>query len=253
MYLCCRPPAFHPAGFPRTRGDVPAIWAAVVAPPSLPPHARGCTWLISRLGLEGRASPARAGMYPPYNTHNGRAQRFPRTRGDVPSMALSGSAGGGLPPHARGCTPHQVTPTLPAGASPARAGMYRAVDGPHGLGDGFPRTRGDVPIYAPRCSISAALPPHARGCTDKCPTPIPRIRASPARAGMYPRSWRRRAWRCGFPRTRGDVPCRAPRSAPSAPLPPHARGCTSEGGAASLLIDASPARAGMYPRCKRCA
>ena len=233
-------------GFPRTRGDVPTTTARLEALAPLPPHARGCTPCWHRRGRAARASPARAGMYPSYRyTHQERA-RFPRTRGDVPSLCRLTGGSGALPPHARGCT--DSAPDLPdvQAASPARAGMYPGPTRYRRRPLRFPRTRGDVPTVQAHSSGTVMLPPHARGCTPR-PLAQPSVfGASPARAGMYPASSRR--WRTPprFPRTRGDVPKDALREIDTRELPPHARGCTDRLEVVGLHPAASPARAGMY-------
>ena len=50
----------------------------------LPPHSRGCTYLVPVQPVFSAASPALAGMYP--NSHDNYIPQcgFPRTRGDVP-------------------------------------------------------------------------------------------------------------------------------------------------------------------------
>ena len=72
------------SSFPRTRGDVPNIGFFDAPMPSLPPHARGCTFMLQGFRQARSASPARAGMYlcaiPMWSRWSG----FPRTRGDVP-------------------------------------------------------------------------------------------------------------------------------------------------------------------------
>ena len=91
-----------------------------------------------------------------------------------------------------------------------------------------------------------ALPPHARGCTLDSVQTLPVVRASPARAGMYPRSPAPSPPGTGFPRTRGDVPLSAPAPVLAEGLPPHARGCTGNDRRSRCQPRASPARAGMY-------
>ena len=135
----------------------------------------------------------------------------------------------------------------------------------------FPRTRGDVPRTGKQLVVNGALPPHTRGCTVDRHRRVHRHLASPAHAGMYPRSLRQRREIPGFPRTRGDVPPAAstPSSArraspahagmyrcglcgcrPGICFPPHTRGCTGNASEDQPHRLASPAHAGMYPRSR---
>ena len=90
----------------------------------------------------------------------------------------------------------------------------------------FPRTRGDGPFYLPGTVPLLKLPPHARGWTPRIALPDPWYMASPARAGMDPRTGRRCGGRHGFPRTRGDGPLVVTAIGVEGELPPHARGWT---------------------------
>ena len=173
------------AGFPRTRGDVPApprhIWPAG----PLPPHTRGCTPELFRGAVERAASPAHAGMYPAPRRGARERPCFPRTRGDVPDPSTAAPTRTPLPPHTRGCTVRYVEGRRPVAASPAHAGMYPPGRATRRENRGFPRTRGDVPL----CHLSSwairRLPPHTRGCTAAIPSADPGGFASPAHAGMY--------------------------------------------------------------------
>ena len=194
-----------------------------------------------------RASPARAGMYRAFKSLFFGPPRFPRTRGDVPRAGWASLPGRPLPPHARGCTPRGGRRSPSMTASPARAGMYRRRSPSRCAPPRFPRTRGDVPYRDSAKVLETRLPPHARGCTPRLELAHRPSPASPARAGMYPRPRPRTARRRRFPRTRGDVPANRSSSALSAPLPPHARGCTPLLVGEENRLFASPARAGMYP------
>ena len=226
MYLRGRGRGGSQGGFPRTRGDVPQWPILARSSLALPPHARGCT----------------AGAHRGDRALDG----FPRTRGDVPGRQPSRSIQSRLPPHARGCTAPTRNRAGGRLASPARAGMYRKA-GRQQQGDaGFPRTRGDVPRTAAAAAALYRLPPHARGCTARRPHRPRTRRASPARAGMYLHGFDADRTEAGFPRTRGDVPDTDAAAPGAERLPPHARGCTCQGGGEDLVEVASPARAGMY-------
>ena len=192
----------------------------------LPPHARGCTRVRAARAGRADASPARAGMYLRGVVRSHRPGGFPRTRGDVPSPDAAEVSSAVLPPHARGCTRNRGQAQGGHVASPARAGMYPDLR-PHDLPRRrFPRTRGDVPAAPEMRPALVQLPPHARGCTYSPPRARLQPLASPARAGMYLSGVGGGGWRCGFPRTRGDVPRWWARGWRRETLPPHARGCT---------------------------
>ena len=133
-------------------------------------------------------------------------------------------------------------------ASPAHAGMYRAKGELAQQHEGFPRTRGDVPLTSPLKGFPVELPPHTRGCTSSRTGEKPSRAASPAHAGMYRRSPEIRRSSARFPRTRGDVPLAADTAIKGYQLPPHTRGCTHAGAARRPAVFASPAHAGMYLR-----
>ena len=238
------------AGFPRTRGDVPAAEIMRKTMIELPPHARGCTPVARDDDWETVASPARAGMYPGAAPAGAGAHGFPRTRGDVPIRSPARDCNPELPPHARGCTLGRGGADAGGGASPARAGMYRTRPADPAAVRRFPRTRGDVPMEGIDKCTRSRLPPHARGCTRRRIFDSARPSASPARAGMYPKGPFDGVKTFGFPRTRGDVPCAEPVPRDDAMLPPHARGCTQSTPCCWSRPAASPARAGMYPGLK---
>ena len=149
MYLRRFVEAHLGAGFPRTRGDVPPPPSASKSSRTLPPHARGCTPTARPRSRPGRASPARAGMYPVRPVASKWTSGFPRTRGDVPPMGCPVPENTRLPPHARGCTRVRDLAGRRAVASPARAGMYPCSRTSALVQSGFPRTRGDVPCTPP--------------------------------------------------------------------------------------------------------
>ena len=165
-------------------------------------------------------------MYPSSGLTGLARVSFPRTRGDVPHVALVDHGRAGLPPHARGCTLAALHADGIRVASPARAGMYLAPGARRTGHLRFPRTRGDVPDPRTRRETAARLPPHARGCTQGRQNRRHTGWASPARAGMYRFSSSPPTTEKSFPRTRGDVPVARGNRVLAAKLPPHARGCT---------------------------
>ena len=226
MYRCATSDQGVGPRFPRTRGDVPPGAEPQGPYGELPPHTRGCTRLHGHHRGGGAASPAHAGMYPVGCRPSGTGGRFPRTRGDVPVLRGASLEFRALPPHTRGCTFVSLDCPSSLMASPAHAGMYLH-GGRMSVAFGrFPRTRGDVPVTQTKRAGAELLPPHTRGCTLVEPHVAAVAPASPAHAGMYPATSRRRTWSTSFPRTRGDVPeaRMAPRDMTE--LPPHTRGCT---------------------------
>ncbi len=214
-------------GFPRTRGDGPALVSPSGRSLSFSPHARGWTarWAVfcDTLGV----FPARAGMDRPTPPVTSRSRCFPRTRGDGPATT-------------------RLRVTLPEPhVFPARAGMDRLARRADPGGHGFPRTRGDGPASTGTGTTARQFSPHARGWTALGSGSIMIAKVFPARAGMD--RWTATTctrWTC-FPRTRGDGPLRSRTRWLSAGFSPHARGWTV--GAHSLADGRAvfPARAGM--------
>ena len=246
MYLSPQQGHRQALRFPRTRGDVPRTRRRSRPPASLPPHTRGCTRPAQQVSRGRRASPAHAGMYRGKAGGVLPADRFPRTRGDVPEPGRGSRRRPWLPPHTRGCTLASPGERVLGGASPAHAGMYPPLFRADGPGVGFPRTRGDVPEAGCAYRGDRALPPHTRGCTGAWTKPKAWSGASPAHAGMYRCCTDGRAVPLRFPRTRGDVPGRLRGQSMPVALPPHTRGCTSRLAELHAAGSASPAHAGMY-------
>ena len=126
--------------------------------------------------------------------------------------------------------------------------MDPACQDKYALRNRFPRTRGDGPIEAVWKEAIKRFPPHTRGWT---PRPLDQLRwpdVSPAHAGMdHEISITKRAT-IGFPRTRGDGPCRLRAGTGVRRFPPHTRGWTLVERGAELAHQVSPAHAGMDPR-----
>ena len=89
------------------------------------------------------------------------------------------------------------------------------------------------------------LPPRSRGWTLEDALGLVVTGASPALAGMDPRTDSRPEPRGGFPRARGDGPFHAASPFCLILLPPRSRGWTLRVGAADRDVGASPALAGM--------
>ena len=236
----------HP-GFPRTRGDGPLRHYPTSCAPAFPPHSRGWTHWLVRVGLGVGVSPALAGMDPERRPRLLQFLRFPRTRGDGPPPPTCSPGPGPFPPHSRGWTPHELHLQRTRIVSPALAGMDRRRSGPRPSPRGFPRTRGDGPDDHRHRPQQAGFPPHSRGWTDLDFGSGRGSPVSPALAGMdlapAPYAQTRRC----FPRTRGDGPWTRVRLAQIETFPPHSRGWTRTSACARVLLPVSPALAGMDP------
>src|SRR5439155_133278 len=86
-----------------------------------------------------------AGMFQLYTSPDGVTWSVPRTRGDVPILNALAELEVLRSPHARGCSGTMRSRSAPAGAFPARAGMFRHFRHPQSSHGSVPRTRGDVP------------------------------------------------------------------------------------------------------------
>ena len=98
-------PALVQAGFPRVRGDVPAIY--------------------TRVGTNGIVFPACAGMFLSRDNSKKAGGGFPRVRGDVPGKTYLFSLKGAFSPRARGCSLAAAVGGELELVFPACAGMFR--------------------------------------------------------------------------------------------------------------------------------
>ena len=236
--------------FPRTRGDGPDSIKCGLPSRTFPPHARGWTRDGACPTPPQGVSPARAGMDHGPRPASGGSSGFPRTRGDGPAGPVHIYSGDGFPPHARGWTCRPCPHLQPRWVSPARAGMdlpALPALSTSTAAMGFPRTRGDGPAGPVHIYSGDGFPPHARGWTVVTRARQAIERVSPARAGMDRRDPGAAGHRAGFPRTRGDGPCRLRSPTPRGPFPPHARGWTLTPRPVLGPDRVSPARAGMDP------
>ena len=215
-------------GFPRVRGDVPAIGDYPEPVYEFSPRARGCSSLHIPASSHLEVFPACAGMFLKPHTRHPRPQSFPRVRGDVPAQT------GKL--------------LVMLVVFPACAGMFLDTKYEVTIGHGFPRVRGDVPLDSWDTADSTGFSPRARGCSGGVPHLCHIIEVFPACAGMFLETPCSKWYLIGFPRVRGDVPTARARQWGSIQFSPRARGCSSSRNTPSPPTPVFPACAGMFRR-----
>ena len=190
--------------------------------------------------------PAHAGMFPTLTHGLTQLGGFPRARGDVPSLASSGSSGATFSPRTRGCSRCGTAPHQRCEVFPAHAGMFPPSGQPKAAVDGFPRARGDVPPKTQVETPPFQFSPRTRGCSlpilgvDSPPVVFP------AHAGMFRRLRGVAGQRWCFPRARGDVPPRKIGLGYSTGFSPRTRGCSPGEILPQPIIRVFPAHAGMF-------
>ena len=112
--------------FPRARGDVPAPPRPHAAPRRFSPRTRGCSFLAGAHDTSFLVFPAHAGMFPLRVGWRPLGRRFPRARGDVPSMVGKSGAWGTFSPRTRGCSGKHFGGHHLGRVFPAHAGMFPA-------------------------------------------------------------------------------------------------------------------------------
>ncbi len=88
--------------FPRPRGDGPVSRSCGTDPTWVPPPTRGWSPVGIAVECRGSGSPAHAGMVPSRTRKSQGRRRFPRPRGDGPSMTDRASLSCSVPPPTRG-------------------------------------------------------------------------------------------------------------------------------------------------------
>ena len=233
--------------FPRTRGDGPCDPVPCPLPFGVPPHPRGWSQLIAGADAGSDGSPAPAGMVLTQRDLLALVARFPRTRGDGPSLHAVRDMLGVVPPHPRGWSLALRAGIAVFCGSPAPAGMVPRAQSKGASGPGFPRTRGDGPNGEVDASSAPAVPPHPRGWSRMAGLlPVP-PGGSPAPAGMVPSSRPPLCRMRRFPRTRGDGPWYSVQSDVPPMVPPHPRGWSLRAANLPVGTHGSPAPAGMVP------
>ena len=236
------------AGFPRVRGDVPAVTGATGHSPPFSPRARGCSSKTRLIVKSDRVFPACAGMFRTSSCLSKSNTSFPRVRGDVPLLLVCSPQSLSFSPRARGCSRLQKALETIPDVFPACAGMFLRVHATVRFHTSFPRVRGDVPPIASIISEARRFSPRARGCSDGMRFCDHDLGVFPACAGMFPRSLPCDDRPFRFPRVRGDVPwgCRLRRR--GCRFSPRARGCSRNIRLWKRLGGVFPACAGMF-RC----
>ena len=151
--------------FPRTRGDGPDVIYARIQGEMVSPHTRGWTLRAAALDKNNDGFPAHAGMDPLPCVSPGSPTRFPRTRGDGPSLYGKFGANPAVSPHTRGWTFRRLDLHDGFAGFPAHAGMDPGRRRYRVMVMWFPRTRGDGPRSDTLLVASATVSPHTRGWT----------------------------------------------------------------------------------------
>ena len=171
-------------GFPRPRGDGPAIKAQPGSFELVSPPTRGWSRHQGTARLFRAGFPAHAGMVPTTPMRWPAYSRFPRPRGDGPLQPGGMVGPPGVSPPTRGWS-HFISPFLADDPGfPAHAGMVPGRR-PHGTRAlWFPRPRGDGPEWFKWPEDADAVSPPTRGWSHFLPAIHHVIRGFPAHAGM---------------------------------------------------------------------
>ena len=97
-------PDIYPQSFPRVRGDVPPLRRGTALGAVFSPRARGCSADRRHDSCCAPVFPACAGMFRTRRCARWHSDRFPRVRGDVPSIYLNLLGVVKFSPRARGCS-----------------------------------------------------------------------------------------------------------------------------------------------------
>ena len=140
------PPKPRPSpGFPRARGDVPQTSENVDTRVEFSPRTRGCSDRMGYRITYQPVFPAHAGMFRAPERIHALAVRFPRARGDVPTVLRGVLGPFEFSPRTRGCSYFRAKNFWLTDVFPAHAGMFRPAQTSFSGARGFPRARGDVP------------------------------------------------------------------------------------------------------------
>ena len=192
--------------------------------------------------------PACAGMFPVSLPTVPQGARFPRMRGDVPSILPLETISAMFSPHARGCSGnHHMFEQLKQ-VFPACAGMFPNLPSESNACTRFPRMRGDVPQSLSKRKANTVFSPHARGCSRLRVRRQLRHHVFPACAGMFLLVACLVSYYDCFPRMRGDVPEVAAYLPLADEFSPHTRGCSDQANHGEMGGRVFPAYAGMFSK-----
>ncbi len=175
------------SGFPRSRGDRPAIRRCFPTRGRVPPLTRGSTVMQRVLQHRLTGSPAHAGIDPRARPRRAGGRRFPRSRGDRPPKLRTEGEAPVVPPLTRGSTAPRDGRSPVQRGSPAHAGIDPRRRPVTDTTMRFPRSRGDRPSAITRSSRQRRVPPLTRGSTFASGDERRCHRGSPAHAGIDPR------------------------------------------------------------------
>ena len=192
--------------FPRIRGDVPGIISKREKTKRFSPHTRGCSGFYQGFQQKLSVFPAYAGMFLAHRISFPNQARFPRIRGDVPASIGKTMHTHRFSPHTRGCSAPQQPHRQENKVFPAYAGMFLLTPSTDANRYGFPRIRGDVPVYHYGIQSPEGFSPHTRGCSGLVRRAADQLIVFPAYAGMFLSAYRHGHSGDSFPRIRGDVP-----------------------------------------------
>ena len=172
-------------GFPRPRGDGPCMGpstsaacrvspptrdgpakaAFVKACPEVSPPTRGWTYQPRQQDLWCMGFPAHAGMDPFCPSAADHGTWFPRPRGDGPEDMVLAWITEAVSPPTRGWTLGTAYCTHSVLGFPAHAGMDPSQAGRAAASQGFPRPRGDGPVFPHGGTEPGRVSPPTRGWT----------------------------------------------------------------------------------------
>ena len=213
-------------GFPRIRGDVPALLSLYTTHVRFSPHTRGCSAVCNTERFSVLVFPAYAGMFRSPSPWRRIQWRFPRIRGDVPHGETTRKQSRPFSPHTRGCSLTSISLAFQTIVFPAYAGMFLRNRYHIERRRCFPRIRGDVPSkgYLRRCL--GKFSPHTRGCSYRISNVLHIELVFPAYAGMFLCKKVDNGNLLSFPRIRGDVPSLREILMSITEFSPHTRGCS---------------------------
>ncbi len=216
-----------------------------------PPLPRGSTLDQGDSVEPASGSPAPAGIDPTRPPVQSDICRLPRSRGDRPDTPATTEKLPEAPPLPRGSTLGRVLDRQAAGGSPAPAGIDPLRGHPWRARSRLPRSRGDRPRASSARRRIREAPPLPRGSTRGGQAAAPRLRGSPAPAGIDPPDAGGTSTPMRLPRSRGDRPFIGSVNRDYDEAPPLPRGSTlgiaghlsfGEGSPAPAGIDRCPAR-----------